>query len=318
MVSVYCTAYNHQDYIRKCLEGFVNQKTNFAFEIIVNDDLSTDGTADIIREFEEKYPDIMRPIYQTENQYSQNISIFFNHFLPRAKGKYFAICEGDDYWTDEYKLQKQFDAMEAHPDINICAHAVKQINVRTNKTIAIIAPRKKSTVIPAEDVIFGGGGFVGTNSLFLRTDVYRNAPDFFKEFAYDYTFQILGSLGGGMLYISDCMSVYNYLTAGSYSERREKQAKEMAKKFNEGCIKMLNSMNEYTGGRYGKAIEETLLLREMSVLAEEHRFKELKDPKYRSVYKKLPFSKRAKMRIKAMSPALTRFVRKYIRKGGSR
>ena len=85
------------------------QKTDFPFEILIHDDASTDGTADIIREYEAKYPDIIKPIYQTENQYSKGIKVSQVYQFPRAKGKYIALCEGDDYWTDPYKLQKQVD-----------------------------------------------------------------------------------------------------------------------------------------------------------------------------------------------------------------
>ena len=105
-LSIVCTAYNHEKYIRSALDGFVMQKTNFAFEAIVHDDASTDGTADIIREYAKKYPDIIVPIIQTENQHSKKVQITREIIFPMIKGKYIAFCEGDDYWTDPYKLQK--------------------------------------------------------------------------------------------------------------------------------------------------------------------------------------------------------------------
>ena len=96
LVSVCTLAYNHEPYIRECLDGILMQKTNFAFELLIHDDASTDGTADIIREYETKYPDIIKPIYQTENQYRKRIRINSTYNFPRAKGKYIALCEGDD------------------------------------------------------------------------------------------------------------------------------------------------------------------------------------------------------------------------------
>ena len=125
--SICCITYNQKKYIRQCLDGFVMQRTNFKFEVLIHDDASTDGTTDIIREYEKKYPDIIKPIYQTENKYSRGISITRNYIYPNIKGKYVAICEGDDYWTDPYKLQKQVDFLDAHPDYSICFHPAKVI-----------------------------------------------------------------------------------------------------------------------------------------------------------------------------------------------
>ena len=114
-VSIVCNAYNHERYIRSALDGFVMQKTTFPFEVLVHDDASMDGTAGIIREFEMKYPEIIKPIYETENQYSKCDGSLARIQYGRVKGKYIALCEGDDYWTDPLKLQKQFDALEANP-----------------------------------------------------------------------------------------------------------------------------------------------------------------------------------------------------------
>lgn len=119
LVSVCCITYNHAPFIRQCLDGFMMQQTDFPFEVLIHDDASTDGTADIIREYEEKYRGIIKPIYQQENQYSKSIPISATYNFPRAQGKYIALCEGDDYWTDPYKLQKQVDFLEANPSYGI-------------------------------------------------------------------------------------------------------------------------------------------------------------------------------------------------------
>lgn len=114
LVSIICTAYNHENYIKGALEGFVNQNTNFPFEIIVHDDASSDNTASLIREYEIKYPNLFIAIYQTENQYSKGNGDVGKIIFGAAKGKYIAICEGDDYWTDPFKLQKQVDFLECN------------------------------------------------------------------------------------------------------------------------------------------------------------------------------------------------------------
>jgi glycosyltransferase involved in cell wall biosynthesis len=132
LVSVCCITYNHEKYIREAIEGFLMQETSFPIEILIHDDASTDKTADIIREYEAKYPNIIKPIYQTENQYSKGVGISATYQWPRAKGKYIALCEGDDYWTDPYKLQKQVDFLEANPEYGICFTYSKKVDENGN------------------------------------------------------------------------------------------------------------------------------------------------------------------------------------------
>ena len=124
LVSIRCTVYNHEPFLRQCLDGFVMQQTNFPFEAIVHDDASTDGSAAIIREYAEKYPDIIKPIYETENQHSKHdgsISRIMDAAI-HPSAKYIALCEGDDYWTDPNKLQLQVDFLESHPDYSFSVH----------------------------------------------------------------------------------------------------------------------------------------------------------------------------------------------------
>ena len=125
LVTIRCLVYNHEPYLRQCLDGFVMQRTNFPFEAIVHDDASTDGSAAIIREYAEKYPDIIKPIYETENQYSKGTLGDIMLEAGHPKAKYIAYCEGDDYWTDPNKLQLQVDFLESHPDSYMTCHAFK-------------------------------------------------------------------------------------------------------------------------------------------------------------------------------------------------
>ena len=122
LVSICCTAFNHEKFIRNCLDGFLIQKTNFKVEILINDDCSTDSTASIIKEYELKYPTLFNVFYQKENQYSKGIKPWPNVLFPASQGKYIALCEGDDYWTDPLKLQKQVDFLEANLGYIICGH----------------------------------------------------------------------------------------------------------------------------------------------------------------------------------------------------
>ena len=128
-VSILCLAFNHEKYIADAIEGFLKQKTDFAYEIIINEDASTDGTAEIIRQYERRFPDMIHPIYHKQNQYSQGVNINDKFMVPLARGKYVALCDGDDYWIDPYKLQKQYDAMEANPNCRMCLHKAREENL---------------------------------------------------------------------------------------------------------------------------------------------------------------------------------------------
>jgi glycosyltransferase involved in cell wall biosynthesis len=120
LVSISCITYNHGKFIKQCLDGILNQKVDFKYEILVNDDASSDGTQKILRSYEEKYPDIIKPIYQTVNQFQKGKRGFNETYnFPRAQGKYIAFCEGDDYWTDTLKLQKQVDFLENNDEYNL-------------------------------------------------------------------------------------------------------------------------------------------------------------------------------------------------------
>lgn len=129
LVAIHCLVYNHEPYLRDCLEGFVMQQTNFPFVAVIHDDASTDASAAIIREYEEKFPNIIKPIYENENLYKKNkhrLRQIMNEAINITGAKYIAMCEGDDYWTDPLKLQKQVDFLEANPDYVICSHKFKK------------------------------------------------------------------------------------------------------------------------------------------------------------------------------------------------
>lgn len=280
-VSIICNAYNHEKYIAQCLDGFVMQKTNFAFEVLVHDDASTDGTANIIREYEKKYPQIIKPIYQTENQYSKGGITRFQY--PRVKGKYIAFCEGDDYWTDPLKLQKQYNALEANPDVDICTHATVMLNGSTEQKIRAIAPKNRSCVIPVEEVILGGGGFVATNSIFYRAELIKDPPPFRQMLRLDYTMQIYGSLRGGMLYLKDCMSAYRFMTAGSWTATRwndEKKQRAIIDRIN----RMLDQLDIDTQGKYHDLIRQK---QEFDILDNNGDYKKLISKEYRRCFSML-------------------------------
>ena len=142
-VSIVCITYNQSGYIRDALDSFLSQKTTFEYEILVHDDASDDGTAEIIKEYEEKYPDKITAVLQKENQYSKGVKVATTYLYPIVKGKYVAFCEGDDYWVDDLKLQKQFDYMEKHNECSMCMHNGLNVS-KDRKTIFYSKPLSKT------------------------------------------------------------------------------------------------------------------------------------------------------------------------------
>ena len=217
LVSINCMTYNHKAFIRQCLDGFMMQKCSFDFEVLIHDDASTDGTQDIIREYEVKYPDIIKPIYQKENQYSKGIDPSLKYNAPRIKGKYIALCEGDDYWTDPYKLQKQVDFLESHPDYVMCSH-------RFNQYI-----QDKSLLEEEKDLTFQGADYdlknlIGGKWLTQTLTVMyrRDALDLQRYESYGMSLDMIlfyELLRNGKGYcFSDVMGVYRLHKGGVWSE----------------------------------------------------------------------------------------------------
>lgn len=171
LVSISCITYNHEPYIAQTLDGFLIQKTDFPFEVLIHDDASTDRTADIIREYEAKFPKLIKPIYQKENQYSKGFtSVSATWNFPRAKGKYIALCEGDDYWIDENKLQMQVDFLENNPEYGMCYGRAKQFIQNIQKKSRVLIGKN---VKDFEDLLFNGNR-VPTLTTVFRKDLLNN------------------------------------------------------------------------------------------------------------------------------------------------
>ena len=259
-VSVICNVYNHEKYVRDALEGFVKQKTNFAFEVLVHDDASTDKSADIIREYEKKYPDIIKPVYQTENQYSQHkpITKLFN--LPRVKGKYVAMCEGDDYWTDCNKLQKQYNSLEKNPDCYFCTHVVERVNEKglpNGKTYPNfhINTSKLSSPEFLEILSLNGYSFQ-TSSFFFRTSEWKTyilTPFEFKKCSVgDVPVELYFGQLGNVYFIDSAMSCYRTGVPESWVSRNRKKISTLTK-YNREMFVAFKKYDEYTNGKFHRS-----------------------------------------------------------------
>ena len=219
-VSVLCHAFNHEAFIRQALEGILMQETDFPVEIIVHDDASADRTPAIIQELVREHGDRIVPILQQENQFSRGRRPK-RFTYPKARGEFIALCEGDDYWTDPQKLQKQVDALRRHPEVDLCVHPAMRLSMRTGKAKKGFDHGPRERIVPSDAIIARHNQFAPTASVLMRREAAISMPgwwfhgsppppagDFFVE-------AIVGRKG--VLYLPDTMSVYRRDVPGSYT-----------------------------------------------------------------------------------------------------
>lgn len=313
LVSIHCITYNHENYISDAIDSFLMQKTNFRYEILIHDDASTDRTGAIIREYEKNYPDLIKPIYQTENQYSRGIS-FEDFNFNRAKGKYIAFCEGDDFWTDSYKLQKQVDYMESHPECSLCVHAGTIVNAHDKNTLSYNRPHKESKIFSVSEVIEGGGGLFLTNSMLCLTKYIKKSPDFIKKAPVsDYPTVINLSLLGKVYYIDEFMSAYRVGDNGSWTNRIYLDIEKRKEHYDE-ISEMLKEINLYTNNEFENVIAKTIFQNQLSILLEERKFKEIKTGKNKAYYMRLGLKRKFIIMLTQYYPNLLEFLRLAKRK----
>ncbi len=261
-VTVVCLCYNHEAWVRDALEGFLRQDMPWPVEVLVHDDASTDGTGAVIDEYASRYPDFIFPFHAPGNLVSKGVEIARDVLMPYVRGEYVALCEGDDYWTDPSKLRRQVEALDARPECDICAHAA--LRKRPGGSTWHDAPRRSDCIIPAGDVILGGGGFVATSSLLVRGDRYREVPPFREVLFNDYSLQIWGSMRGGMAYLASFMSVYRQGLPGSWTSAHRGKA-HMA--YRVRIRAMLRALAEYAPGRFDDVIARRISLYDSDDLA---------------------------------------------------
>lgn len=309
-VSICCIAYNQASYIRDALEGFIGQDTDFAYEVLIHDDASGDGTAEIIREYAEKYPNLVFPVLQTENQYSKgltNISGTFN--FPRARGKYIAMCEGDDYWTDPGKLQKQVDFLEAHPDCSLCFHSAEVEVQGKAVTERQMRPYQGDRKVTAEEIIGKTSGYP-TASLMFRADMVKPLPDFYVQAPIaDIPLQLMAAARGWAYYMDRPMCVYRLggaaswttlMKQGNYEQKQQDYARAMEN--------MYRGFDRESGGRFHDAVEHAIKRLIFLTRVNTKQYETVLSRDNREFYRELNLRTRFFIRLETTAPGLYRWL----------
>ena len=313
-VSVLCAAYNHEEYLRQTLDSFLNQKTDFPFEVLVNDDASTDSTGDIIREYAAKYPDVIRPFYQKENLYSRRINLYDVVFFPACRGEYIAVCEGDDYWNDPEKLQLQVNWLDTHPEYSACVH--NSIGRFTDQPDKVLFAQDGDRDIPFEQVVQGMSHAYHTSSILARREFILNPPDY-RDVAYhqgyftDYAIGVRLGLSGKVRFLDRCMSVYRIGSNPSAWSKGVGQEYHKLKRFVSGEIAMLKTVKQHPlTPEQEAAIDQVLLEREYELLYIEGRVDEMVKPPYDKIHRSMGKGRVISTEVKRMLPHLHRLYRK--------
>ena len=316
IVSVCCITYNHREFIEQALDSFLSQKTSFRYEIIVHDDCSTDGTTEVLKLYENKYPDIIHVLYETTNQYSQNKkkSMLMDYTIPHAKGKYIAICEGDDYWCDIHKLQKQYEILENNDDISCSFHDAKVCNVDgkiiSNSALKYrrVYDKRASRRYSCDEII--EIDFYPTASLFFRKDVLKNFPEYFHNgVCGDLPLRItLGHYGDSYCF-NYPMSVYRTGNSNSASGKIISNGNKIAKTLDVHCW-ILKEFDIYTNNIHHNAVENEIRIKQFEKYVALKDFKTVTSKPYDVIYKNLSIKEQLKIRLKCQAPRLYSFCKK--------
>jgi len=286
MVRVSCLTYNHAAYIENAMDGFCMQKTRFPFVCTIIDDASTDGEQEVIKNYIQAHFDLegegvprneeTSDYYLTFAQHKTNKNCFFavlflkyNHYsIKKSKmaylsewtdTKYVAFCEGDDYWIDPLKLQKQVAFMEAHPNHSLCFCAHQRLLPSSELTIK---RRYENDMehCPMEDIILGGGGYMATNSMLYRQSLY--VP--YSTWAIgcpvgDLPTMLSLAAKGEVGYLKDIMCVYRVAAPGSWSVRMGSSIKKR-RQHHRAVIKMWRQFDYWTDKAYHKTVMKKIVI----------------------------------------------------------
>lgn len=310
-VSVRCITYNQEAYIAQALDSFLMQETTFPFEIVVHDDASTDRTADIIREYEKKFPKILKPIYETENQYSKRDGSISRIMDKACKGKYIAFCEGDDYWTSNHKLQQQYEAMESHPECSLCTHIVQCVSEQGNSVERLYPPQGLFNTSIIEEEKFAKALIADfcypfqTSSYFISKSLLTQNKDFFVNIPGNGDEKIMRlCLNSGKTYfINKKMSCYRMQSVGSWSSKiKDNKEARITNLYN--AIKLNQEFDKYSNYKFHKFIDLANKKNNITIAVIKRQFKVLFFPENKEITKKMyPLKVWVKLYICSKMPA---------------
>lgn len=239
IVSICCTTYNHEPYIAEAIEGFLMQETTFPFEILIRDDCSTDRTASIVKEYADKYPTLINPIYEKENTFSKGVRPM-TQLYKIANGKYIALCEGDDYWTDPLKLQKQVTLLKKYPEAMMSIAYTDLYNDDNGKMKFIRTFSGNDKELQGFDDI--NSNYFHTSTYLVKTERLKKIVDecFIENITFsDTVLRYMLIIYGPFVLLPEVVSVYRSTGKGIWSSLNTEEKSEEHILIHKGLLRVL-------------------------------------------------------------------------------
>lgn len=310
-ITVVVMTYNHKDYIKQALDSILSQKINRNYGILIHDDCSDDGTYEILLNYKNQYPDLIKIIRQDKRKFLDDgfNMMIFNYVVPHIYSKYVAYCDGDDYWCDETKLQKQYDFMEKHKDYSMCFHSAYQLRPDNNMSSKWFI--KEEGDIDLEDLINERPGIpIATSSLFIKTTTFKNFPDWRKAYCVeDLPLYMVAVLEGKIHRLSDIMCVYRQFSLGSWSAQNKNNLDRLIA-HQENLINSVKLFDEQTDFQYHNLVKNHIEGCEFRIAKLKGDFEALFDKKNKRFIKQLSVKERCSLKLQYKLPSLYNLLKK--------
>ena len=310
-ITVIVMAYNQKDYIRESLDSILRQKTNVDFNILIHDDCSSDGTSEIIDEYKMKNPNKIDVIHQKEKTFPVVgfNGMLYKYVTPIIESDYIAYCDGDDYWCDDEKLQKQYDFMSSHPEYSMCFHSAYQL--RPNNDMSSKWFIRDEGDINMSDIISERPGVcVATSSIFLKSDVFKDFSDWRKKYPVeDVPMYITAAMKGKIHRLKDVMCVYRQFAAGSWSAQNKDANDKMIKHLNEMKEAVLR-FDQQTNQQYHDLVVKETESFDFRIAHITRDFKTIFSNANKRFVKRLKFKERLSLKLQYRAPSLYNLLKK--------
>ena len=310
-ITVIVMTYNQVNYIDQMMQSILAQKINIGFDILIHDDCSDDGTYEKLLGYQKEHPNMIKIIRQESRKFLKDgfNMMIFNYVVPQVDSEYIAYCDGDDYWCDELKLQKQYDFMSSHPEYSMCFHSAYQL--RPNNDMSSKWFIADEGDIDISDLINDKPGIcVATSSIFLKTYVFKDFSDWRKAYPVeDVPMYITAAMEGKIRRLKDVMCVYRQFAVGSWSSQNKGNNERLIKHMSE-TKKAILLFDEQTNQKYHDLVVQQVESCDFRIAYITRDLKTIFSKANKRFVKRLKFKERFSLKLQYRAPSLYNLLKK--------